>query len=439
MRYLFTWKKLDPNEKEKILDELGGRSDTFYTDGYYIYSEKPLVEVDDGIIIGRKTYEEYNIEVPHEEFSYKDIDRRLDGRYLYINLSRGEVLRDPLGLQPAYVGRYGIASSKKLLWIIGDSNAFQLPPNYIWRMGDRNILSRGGHVVDIHGENIDVDIHKAAGELGEYLLSRTRKIAEYVKKSENKVYIAFSGGVDSSLTYILSEKAGLDPVPVTVCKKGAYDENASKKSAEMLGAEDKHLIIYINKDKIDWEEIRNIVQLIEDPNMMQVSLSIPMYVLVRYIASGNTLFMGQGSDELYGGYQKYLETYVERGGDAAHRKIILDVIMSYRFNFAREAKIAYEYSVDLWYPLISPGIVYYVLNMPLDVKISNVKDETRKRLIRLTAEKLGLPIDIAYRKKKAMQYSSKSQDILIKTLGKRKISEILYHFYLDMVMSYINE
>jgi len=440
MRYLLTWEKLDKDLEKKIYREFRVEPHIHREGTYTLYTEKPPTKDGSGILIGVKTYRGREMVRSFSDGDYKEIDEMLDGRYVYIDFSREAIYRDPLGLKTAYIGVNGIASDKRLLWILGNRTPYSIPPNYIWS------VRRGGNLVPVEKlvsfpsspEYNNVDIEEHAREMGRYLLYRMRKIAEHVKQGEKKVYIAFSGGVDSSLTYVLAEKTGLKPIPVTVCKKGAYDEKASMESAELLGAADNHIIMYLD-ERILYEDIRKIVGIVEDSNLMQISLSIPLYVLAEEVAGGNVLLMGQGSDELFGGYQKYIDIYREKGVENADKEIRLDVLMSHRFNFSREDKIASEYGMDLWYPLISPGIVYYVFGKPLSFKIKGLGDETRKWLIRKIAEYIGLPHEIIYRKKKAMQYSSKSQDMLVKTLGRKKVSKTLYHFYLDIVMSYFNE
>ena len=439
MRYLLTWTKLGRDIEERVYREFGVEPYIHREGRYTLYTDKPPIEDVNGILVGVKTHRDTRIVENVSYQDYKEIDEVLDGRYVYIDFLRDAIYRDPLGLKPAYIGVNGIASDKRLLWILRNRTPYSIPPNYIWSIGERGNLDPVGKLVSFPSSpEYDGDIEEHAREIGRYLLYRMRKIAEHVKHGEKRVYIAFSGGVDSSLTYVLAEKTGLKPIPVTVCKKGAYDEKASLESARLLGATDNHIVMYLD-ETIAEEDIRRIVGIVEDPNLMQVSLSIPLYVLAKEVAGGNVLLMGQGSDELFGGYQKYIDKYREKGAEDAEKEIRLDVLMSHRFNFSREDKIASEYDMDLWYPLISPGIVYYVFSKPLSFKIKGLDDETRKWLIRKISEYIGLPRKIIYRKKKAMQYSSKSQDMLIKTLGKKKVSKTLYHFYLDIVMSYFNE
>ncbi len=436
MRFLITFKAL-PERIEKRLREERNMYLNEEVENMHIYSNKPLKKIDGGLLLGFKIYSGDILQF--KEFSTNnimEIDKAFDGKYLYIDLGKNILFSDPLGLQPVFIGENAISSEKKSLWMIDEKNISFLPPNKFWKFEERNIFSNIGNMIKYnHGEKMHIDLEDASQFLCEYLTMRMKIISSIVKKYANEVYIAFSGGVDSSLTYILAEKAGLKPWLITVAKKDSHDLEASISSAKLLDAENRHVIIPLDEKHIDIRDIRKIIEAIENSSLMQLSLAIPLYLITNYYAKMKVIFMGQGSDELYAGYTKYMLLYKE-GEEAVEGEILKDIIFSYRFNFNREMKIADLEDTLLIYPLISPGIVKFVIQLPIQYKIIDENDEMRKWLIRRVAEKCMVPRKIVMRKKKSMQYSSGSQNLLIKLLGKRKVQEKIYGYYLELMKKY---
>ena len=66
-------------------------------------------------------------------------------------------------------------------------------------------------------------------------------------------------------------------------------------------------------------------------------------------------------------------------------------------------------------------LINYSLQVPINLKINLVKD-IRKVVLREAALKAGMPEDIAYRPKKAMQYSSGLQKFVKTWLKSQEIN-----------------
>jgi asparagine synthase (glutamine-hydrolysing) len=128
---------------------------------------------------------------------------------------------------------------------------------------------------------------------------------------------------------------------------------------------------------------------------------------------------GQGADELFGGYRRYLNLYTRFGESAAEKAMVSDIAKMHEQNFEQAFKACSFHNIELRLPLVSYPLVEFALSLPLNFKIVSKNDALRKFVLRKTAEKLGLPKQIVYKPKKAVQYAT-GVDKALKKLAKRQ-------------------
>jgi len=154
---------------------------------------------------------------------------------------------------------------------------------------------------------------------------------------------------------------------------------------------------------------------------MKVGVAIPLFWAAE-VASRigcNVLLAGQGADELFGGYHKYLTEYVCGGVEAVQKCMFQDLLMSHETNFQRDNTVCAFHKVELRLPYIDREVVRFALSLPLNLKIDSVDDRLRKRVLRHVARSLGIPEFIAERTKKAVQYAT-GVDKALKELARRR-------------------
>ena len=324
----------------------------------------------------------------------------LEGDYA-VAFSDGKVIhlfRDPVGIRPLYYSPGGFfASEKKVLWAIGEE-AIPVKPGELVRISREGVSAKKIFPLE------ELRRKPLTGKRAVDAVLRTLNCAVRHRVGE-KTGVLFSGGLDSSLVAFLASEYS-DVILYTAGAEGSPDLKWARKAADRLGLPLREYVFNIDDVR---DAVPRVIFAIEEPNPMNLAIGIPLY-----FATGNArddgvkvLLSGQGADELFGGYAKYLE-----------RPELMEVDLGElaERNLARDDKIAMLNSVEGRFPFLAPPVVSAALNIPVGLKTEN---RTRKAVLRKAAVKAGLPEELAMREKKAVQYGSHSQKLLEK-LAKRE-------------------
>jgi asparagine synthase (glutamine-hydrolysing) len=129
----------------------------------------------------------------------------------------------------------------------------------------------------------------------------------------------------------------------------------------------------------------------------------------------NIAVSGQGADELFGGYTKYLKNYTKLNSKT--QDILYDDIKnSYHVNLERDNAITNFNNISLKAPFMDKTMINLAMKIPIKYKIKSNDDQIRKHILRDVAIELGVPEFIAMRPKKAAQYGSGVHKLLIKKI-----------------------
>ncbi len=340
------------------------------------------------------------------EENVRCILKELDGTYNFAVLHSNNITagRDALGTIPLYYGENenicGLASERKALWAIGIRNVRSFPPGNIAVMNTQGLIFEKV-ATQVQPRIRLISMEDATKHLRHLLFEATTERVRDV----GKIAVAFSGGLDSSVVAVLAKMSGVDVHLISVGLKDQQELKHAESASKALG-----LPIHVQTyDMSDVEKVvSKVLWLIEEPNVMKVGVAIPFFWMAEIASKTGccVLLAGQGGDELFGGYRRYLIELDQKGAEALQKILYQDVISSYETNFQRDYPVCAFHRVELRLPFIDRKVVNFALSLPLKLKIESVEDSLRKRVLRKMAESLKIPDFIANRTKKAVQYAT---------------------------------
>lgn len=275
-----------------------------------------------------------------------------------------------------------------------------------------------GHMASLDGENVTDTCFWSPEEIrpSRHITDEAHAIRLYdetikaaVRKrvaGRERVGIIFSGGIDSFLIAYLVKQMG---VPFTCYTAGrgseAEDLNWAVDLAERFDFPLKYRIL--SKEEIG-ELLPEIIRDIEDHSLNQVEVAVPIYASVRMAqeAGERVILTGQGADELFGGYSWYPAVAAQEGMAVFEKRSFEDAFLLYKECLEREDKIAMAHSIELRVPFLDPKVIELAFRIAPELKIEVGEDLLGKRIHRAYCRSIGIPEDIAYRKKEAAQHGA---------------------------------
>ena len=337
--------------------------------------------------------------------------RLIDGDYAFAvwdgeNLA---IARDPLGVKPLFYGKNdnvnGFASTKQALMEVGITDIDTLKPEHILYNGEDIAPAQ-----PIYEKVFDGDVAKIEKMLRLSVLKRVESL--------NEVGVIFSGGIDSSyLALLLKEIANNVSLKIklyAVGVEGSKDVEAAIYASKFLNLDLE--ICEVTEDLIR-EALPQVVNAIGDDNLMKVGVGLTTYFATQMVARDGikVAISGQGADELFGGYKRYLQSFVD---GTLNYDLRVDMSNMYHVNLERDDACSMLNSVELRLPFLDKKLVELVLNIPDNKKIVSMHDDMRKSILRKIAFEDGLDYEIAYRPKKAAQYGTGIDKIMRKRIIK---------------------
>ncbi|WP_406536412.1 asparagine synthase-related protein [Methanobrevibacter sp.] len=337
--------------------------------------------------------------------------RLVDGDYAFA-VYDGEnlaIARDPLGVKPLFYSQNnelkGFASSRQSLREVGFTDIDTLKPEHILYNWEDISPAQA-----IYEKIFDGDVAKIDKMLRLSVIKRVEGLRE--------LGVIFSGGLDSSyLALLLKEISENIPLKVklyAVGAEGSKDVEAAIYASKFLNMD---LEICEVTEELVREALPQVVKAIGDDNLMKVGVGLTTYFATKMVADDGikVAFSGQGADELFGGYKRYLKSFVD---GTLNYDLRVDMSNMYHVNLERDDACSMLNGVELRLPFLDKTLVELVLNIPDNKKIVSMHDDMRKSILRKLAFEEGLDYEIAYRPKKAAQYGTGIDKILRKKIIK---------------------
>ncbi|AXR78150.1 asparagine synthase C-terminal domain-containing protein [Natrarchaeobaculum sulfurireducens] len=222
-----------------------------------------------------------------------------------------------------------------------------------------------------------------------------RTATDTVRADDRDVAVAFSGGVDSAL---VAER--LDAPLYVVGFPDSHDVEAARSAAAAM---DRELTV-VELEPADLERaVPAVARAIGRTNAMDVQIALPLSLVGERVAADgyDALAVGQGADELFGGYEKVVHLDHRVDADTT-RGAVRESILTLPDQLPRDVLAIEATGLEPVAPLLYDAVVDAALRLP-DALLAD--EERRKRGFRRVAGRY-LPEEVTDRNKKAVQYGS---------------------------------
>ncbi len=231
----------------------------------------------------------------------------------------------------------------------------------------------------------------AIGEVNPHypLMDLETAIREAVRLRADEGVVALSGGVDSSLVAIL---AGLPCLAVGI--EGSHDLEKADKAARLFGLDCTRVVIHPGEVE---DALAAVMSVIPQKSTVDAVIATTLFFITRAAHDIGALrvLSGQGADELFGGYARYL------AAKDVEAQLAADFI-TLGAQAERDQAVAAIHGILLSLPYLDLRVVDAAKAIPAERKVAG---GLRKVALREVAERY-MPRDLAWREKKAMQYGS---------------------------------
>ena len=246
------------------------------------------------------------------------------------------------------------------------------------------------------------DDDRALAAVREAVLDRTRAVGGDAQTptdtADSAVAVAFSGGVDSAVV-----AAGVPAAPCYVAGfEGCHDVAAAREAAAAM---DRDLrVVEITHDDIRGR-LPELAAAIGRTNPMDLAIALPLFLAgERAAADGfDQLALGQGADELFGGYAKVAKAPDDPRVDAdTVRRARRELLETIPKQAERDVVALRAAGVEPVTPLLHDDVVAAALSLPGHLLVDG---DERKVALREAARGV-IPESVRTADKKAVQYGT---------------------------------
>lgn len=270
-----------------------------------------------------------------------------------------------------------------------------------------------GNIVDVNVEirHLDVtqywslpnppvttDTDEAHRRVQKAIITQTQN--QTTDDSDKSTAIAFSGGIDSAVV-----AAGRPNAPCYVAGfDGCHDITAAQEALSAMDRSADLRVIEISHTDII-EAIPQLVSAIRRTNPMDLAITVPLFLVARRVAADgfDRLVLGQGADELFGGYAKVQKAPTDPRVNATTirgaRRELLNTVPK---QAERDMLAIRAGGVEPITPFLHDNIVESALTLPESLL---VRGDQRKVALRMAADGI-VPESVRTASKKAVQYGT---------------------------------
>jgi len=384
-----------------------------------IYPKTP----EESVKIAAETFRE------KREPAAKTLVQKFEGNFAFAVAEPKKLIagRNEMGIHPLYYGENAdlavLASEHKAFW------KTQIKQTRSFPLGHIAVMDRDGF------NFIPVKTLTNSKPKKTSMQTAARKLQKLLQQSMKKrvigskeIAVAFSGGLDSAIIAFLAKNFGANVCLIHVSLEKQRETEHAKEVADKLGLP---IHVYLYNEREVEKTIQKVVWITEEADPVKTSIAIPVYWTAERTSQMKieTLFTGSGADELFGGYKRYVEEYLEFGDEKTRQTMFNDVFKLHKTDLDRDLKICNFHNVELCLPFATYRMAEFATSLPVNLKIGHSENSLRKLVLRQVAENMGMPKLVTEKPKKAMQYTTGVSNALKKLAKKEGLS----------VAGYLNE
>ncbi len=298
------------------------------------------------------------------EFAFAVVDRASDRVYL---------ARDPLGVKPLYWSRQDghlYAASELKALVPAGGQVGEIPPGHHgWAGPERDpavtayvdLLSMGD------GDEPVTDVGEAARRVRAALEDSIRVRLD----TDLTVGVILSGGLDSTLTLLHVREMHPDCVAFTIGTPGSDDISYAHRVTRDLGVD--HEVIELDPGDIRLPDIREAIRLSELTEYGDVINAVISRLLFARVHSCGVkvVLCGDGSDELFGGYEMYRQP-----DPAARQRLFQHKLHNLgRTELQRVDRTSMGQGVETRVPFLDLALVRLAMRLPIELKLRDGQDK----------------------------------------------------------------
>jgi len=227
-----------------------------------------------------------------------------------------------------------------------------------------------------------------------------------VEERKGDVGIAFSGGLDSTLLAFICSKLKIPFTLYSVGLEGSPDLEWARKISKHYGWKLKEKVL-------EDVEVENIFLKLKDllvrKDVVNYGVGAVTYAVCSMVEE-KILFTGLGSEELFAGYERHK-------GDV-NKNCWEGLLGIYDRDVVRDKSISASFGIEVRCPFLDKELIEYAMKIDGSLKMN---EEFKKVILRETAESMGM--EFCWRKKKAAQYGSYFDKVLIRLAKKNGLSK----------------
>ncbi len=391
---------------------------------YLTSLEEPPYILFDGKIFNERPGNQTDLELFQELYEKYEMDcfSKLDGSFSCAIVEKNDeviLARDHVGARPLFYGVnddvFYFSSEMKGLKDHVQFGIHELPPGYIYS-NRKGLSTFEAFSPDVPEPS---SLEDAAHILRELLI-------EAVKRRMDDVHaISLSGGLDSSIVAVIAKEFNphIHLFTGSVESTPGPDLENSKVMADFLGME--HHLVSITDEDIE-SFIPQAVWYLESFDEDCISGIISNYYVSKAVKEySNAVLVGEGADELFGGYRMVLKNPKIKTPEQRERIAKKLVDIAYNTALRRLDRAWMGNGVQYKTPFLDTRVVTFSKKIPMDWKIYGEK-QTEKYVLREAFRDM-LPARIADREKLRFAMGTGMDDVMDGIVSKILDPEELKH------------